>query len=244
MHVTNWKDLRCIYIGQDASYGEPKLYLEDIVKASPVALKNHATIEDGRIVTFLDYYILSPEETPDWDTPRVLVDWTGFENALEVSYDEYLRQEIRHALGLDTKPADYLIEDESCGNELYIRLDYLQDGEIFCAFSLYRDRPQGGYYCDMHEYNGLAYSAKLPNGVITEAIVDLCLEIYKRRDELTDDFTVEEINGDHKGRWCIDEQWSDETKRREPHPYWVGHDYSGFHDKIRDLDCFEIYDMS
>lgn len=41
-----------------------------------------ATIEDGRITEWPDFYLSAPGEEPEWDTPRCDVDWTGFTGAL------------------------------------------------------------------------------------------------------------------------------------------------------------------
>jgi hypothetical protein len=41
-----------------------------------------AEIRDGKILQWHGYFISAPGEDPDWDTPFVEVDWTGFEEAL------------------------------------------------------------------------------------------------------------------------------------------------------------------
>ncbi len=51
--------------------------LADMVRDAPANFDT-ATIEDGRIVSWPDWFISAPGEEPNWDTPRVDVDWGGF----------------------------------------------------------------------------------------------------------------------------------------------------------------------
>lgn len=39
-------------------------------------------MRDGHIESWDSYFISAPGEEPEWDTPRVPVDWNGFEAAL------------------------------------------------------------------------------------------------------------------------------------------------------------------
>ena len=43
----------------------------------------YVQVENGRIVSWPQFYISAPGEDPDWNTPSVPVDWTGFGQAVQ-----------------------------------------------------------------------------------------------------------------------------------------------------------------
>jgi len=55
--------------------------LYDVVTTFPHMLAS-ATIVDGKITEWPDYFLSFEDEEPDWDTPRSEVDWAGFEEEL------------------------------------------------------------------------------------------------------------------------------------------------------------------
>jgi hypothetical protein len=56
--------------------------LGELVNKAPANLDN-ADIIDGRIDSWPGMFIAAPGEEPDYDTPTVPVDWTGFQAALD-----------------------------------------------------------------------------------------------------------------------------------------------------------------
>ena len=58
--------------------------LGDIVANSP-EMFDTATIENGKIESWPQYFLTGYDEEPDWDTPRCEVDWTGFEDAIQTA---------------------------------------------------------------------------------------------------------------------------------------------------------------
>jgi hypothetical protein len=73
--TTNWRDLT-ITVGEGETGN-----LGEIADNYPETLDG-ATIVNGAIDTWTGHFLSAPGETPDWDTPRGAVDWTGFEDAL------------------------------------------------------------------------------------------------------------------------------------------------------------------
>lgn len=55
--------------------------LGDALEKTPQLLDS-ASIENGELQLWGQHYLSAPGEEPEWDTPRVPVDWTGFEQAL------------------------------------------------------------------------------------------------------------------------------------------------------------------
>ena len=43
----------------------------------------YVQVENGRIVSWPHLFISAPGEDPDWNTPSVPVDWTGFGQAVQ-----------------------------------------------------------------------------------------------------------------------------------------------------------------
>jgi len=58
--------------------------LAEVVESADVSLDG-LTIEDGSIVEWHGFFLSAPDEEPDWDTPSGIVDWIGFEAALNAS---------------------------------------------------------------------------------------------------------------------------------------------------------------
>ena len=75
--TTNWRNL-VVTDGNDPS---AQATLGDLVDNAPANLDN-AVIVDGRISEWSNYFLSSPGEEPDYNTPQGEVDWTGFERAL------------------------------------------------------------------------------------------------------------------------------------------------------------------
>ncbi len=72
----NWRKLEVHetdgYLGQ----------LGDPVEDAPANLDTCEIAEDGSIAIWPDHMVAGPGEDPDWDTPKVAVDWAGFREAL------------------------------------------------------------------------------------------------------------------------------------------------------------------
>lgn len=78
MEMINWRTLGVI--GND---GESLGTLGEVLgNASTAAITEIELNDDGSIDTWGDHMIAAPGEEPDWDTPRVPVDWSGFAAAL------------------------------------------------------------------------------------------------------------------------------------------------------------------
>ena len=75
----NWRQLQ-VTDGDGDSFGD----LGTLVETAPANLDS-ATIEDGKIVSWDGFFMAAPDEDPDWDTPRVEVDWTGFQETWDVA---------------------------------------------------------------------------------------------------------------------------------------------------------------
>ena len=46
---------------------------------------SNITLANGRIQTWDNRYISAPGEEPEWDTPRVPVNWDGFADSLKLA---------------------------------------------------------------------------------------------------------------------------------------------------------------
>ena len=78
--TTNWADLLVT-----DSDGKPWGTLGSIVESAPANLDN-AEI-DGRRIAAWDGFLLSAEgEEPDWDTPKIIVNWDGFWEKLQKAW--------------------------------------------------------------------------------------------------------------------------------------------------------------
>jgi hypothetical protein len=73
----SWRELRIF----DREGAEMTQTLGGVVEHAPEALAT-ATLEQGRIATWPDYFLAAPGEEVDWDTPRLPVNWEGFDDAL------------------------------------------------------------------------------------------------------------------------------------------------------------------
>ena len=73
----NWRNL----IVTD-SYGDGYGTLGDVMRVSPETLDS-ATIDDDAVVSWDGFFLSSPGEEPDYDTPRCEVDWSGFQEAYD-----------------------------------------------------------------------------------------------------------------------------------------------------------------
>ena len=78
----NWKKL----IVTDCE-GESWGTLDALVQDAPANLDN-ATITDGAIDSWDGFFLSSPDEDPDWDTPHTAVDWTGFDHCLNTARED------------------------------------------------------------------------------------------------------------------------------------------------------------
>ena len=70
--ATKWTDLVVTDIDGDSSGT-----LGEMLNDEPEQLET-ATIINGQIDSWPDYFLSLPDEKPDWDTPHGEVDWTGF----------------------------------------------------------------------------------------------------------------------------------------------------------------------
>ena len=77
MTTVNWRDLR-VTDNQGVTAAES---LGHFVDHAPANLDN-AIIEDGKITEWPDFSLSAEGEDPEWDTPLVDVDWSGFAEAL------------------------------------------------------------------------------------------------------------------------------------------------------------------
>lgn len=75
-HLINWKDL--IVTDLDGY----QYRLDRLIEFHDFSLTK-IELKDGKISSWSQYLISAPEETPNWDTPKVEVDWTGFKEALK-----------------------------------------------------------------------------------------------------------------------------------------------------------------
>ena len=74
--MTNWTELNVTDgDGMVSNLGE-------LVRCAPANLDS-AVITEGRIAQWDGFLIAAPGEDAEYDTPRVAVDWDGFENALK-----------------------------------------------------------------------------------------------------------------------------------------------------------------
>ncbi|MEJ2023418.1 MAG: hypothetical protein P8Y00_00070 [Deltaproteobacteria bacterium] len=61
-----------------AEYG----LLGEMLDRTPAHLDT-VTVEDGAIASWGGFFLSAPDEDPDYDTPRCVVDWAGFQEALD-----------------------------------------------------------------------------------------------------------------------------------------------------------------
>ena len=73
----NWREL--IVSTGDAVEGTELGIVTDTDDSSLLS----AQVENGRIVSWPQLYISAPGEDPDWNTPNVPIDWTGFDQAVQ-----------------------------------------------------------------------------------------------------------------------------------------------------------------
>lgn len=52
------------------------------------SLRNIKLASDGSIAEWDGKFISAPDEEPNWDTPKVAVDWTGFEDRIKTIQNE------------------------------------------------------------------------------------------------------------------------------------------------------------
>ena len=74
--MTNWKNL----IVTDTE-GDAAGTLGEFIKIAPANLDT-ATIENGKIIAWPQFFLSAEGEEPDSDTPSDDVDWNGFVDAL------------------------------------------------------------------------------------------------------------------------------------------------------------------
>lgn len=77
MNTINWKSLN-VYDGPTGGLWGT---LGDLVENAPANLDD-AKIVDGQISEWPGFFLAADGEEPNADTPRVGVDWAGFEQAL------------------------------------------------------------------------------------------------------------------------------------------------------------------
>jgi hypothetical protein len=75
-----WTELKIT----DANGDTQAVSLGNLVETAPENLDS-ATIANGRIAEWPQFFISAPGENPDWDTPREEVDWGGFPEALRIA---------------------------------------------------------------------------------------------------------------------------------------------------------------
>lgn len=75
-NILNWRNLN-VYDSDGDYWGD----LGSLVESAPANLDN-ADIVDRKIESWPGFFIASPDEEPDWDTPRSNVDWEDFEERL------------------------------------------------------------------------------------------------------------------------------------------------------------------
>ncbi len=76
MQTINWRELK-VY-GEDGFLG----LLGELVSDGDAGLDHCEAKGDGSIDIWPQHFVAAPDEEPDWDTPRVAVDWTGFAESL------------------------------------------------------------------------------------------------------------------------------------------------------------------
>jgi len=70
----NWKELMVT----DAEGNTARL-----INSLDVVAKSYPIVRDGALVELVGYLLHAPTEEPEWDTPRVNVDWGGFTEAMK-----------------------------------------------------------------------------------------------------------------------------------------------------------------
>ncbi len=74
--MINWTNLQ-VTDSDNECWGS----LGAIVASAPANLDG-VVVEDGKISEWNGFFLHGEDETPDWDTPQIAVDWTGFTEAL------------------------------------------------------------------------------------------------------------------------------------------------------------------
>lgn len=147
-----------------------------------------------------------------------------------------VREDLIADLGIDEDAALTGSGNYSTGfwhNELCVDLEKLALNDLD-AFSVVEDiHDTAG--TSFREYYGIDRAATLPDGVKTNAILDLCLQIWEQRAELTAGFSVEWVNGNEKAAWDEEVEGAEEAQE-----YWE----DAFRSRVDDLDCAEVYDLS
>ena len=78
MEKLHWTNLRVT-----DSDGDDIGALGDCINDGTVSTEYIMLRDDGSLDSWPDYFISAPGEEPEWDTPHVPVDWTGFANAVK-----------------------------------------------------------------------------------------------------------------------------------------------------------------
>ena len=78
----NWKELQVVMAGAPRRYSES---LAAWIQTNDSLLLS-IMVKDGKIADWPQYHIFAPGEKPEDNTPQVLVDWTGFEEAIDAVF--------------------------------------------------------------------------------------------------------------------------------------------------------------
>lgn len=96
-----WQDL-LVYDSYNAQYSNTRLG-NYIAEAEECELRRITLDNDGRLVSWSDFFVAADGEEPDWDTPIESVDWSGFAEAIEARRKElnYVNHNLDNLFDLD-----------------------------------------------------------------------------------------------------------------------------------------------
>jgi len=123
-------------------------------------------------------------------------------------------------------------------NELRIDLQELNNDNAEGAFRM---------VCDIHdtagtsfrEHYGIDRNCRVPDGATAQGIAELCIDIYANRELWTAGFSVEWDGSNEKAFWNDDAEGS-----QDAFDFWHNDMTSGFKQRVADLPCTQVYDLS
>lgn len=126
-------------------------------------------------------------------------------------------------------------------NRLMVDLEHLRDGELDDAFSVLTDvHDTAGI--SFREMYGISVVTLLPDGVKGSAIAQMCLDLWERREDLTEGFYVQWDGRNYVGKWESVATSLADLEDGDVNPkalYWG----ERFQEEVRELDAFIHYGL-
>jgi hypothetical protein len=149
------------------------------------------------------------------------------------SVNKDIRQYVIDALGI--KPDQVYVEMDDWHSEISIDLELLKAGEA-SAFSCLED-VHASRGASAREFYGVVKSAWLPHGSTAKGVIDFCVSLLERHQELTAGLGVGYVNGKAHAMWDDDAEGVEKAME-----YW-GRDFTQAYLQ-EEINCVQVYDLA